>query len=183
MLNDVAEQLYLRAQSNDLLHRAQDRSEFRRLGVSGTEVYVRLLALSARTVLASSVASGRSTFGGTLPRSSTAAGSPANRSISLSVTSSPRWTFPTLDALGRPGGGEECVDLGWFTPDGALDAHRSDEIALVFPTIKHLEQLREFPSARALLAYASGRDVQPVQPRVILEGEVARIVLPGEPGY
>src|ERR1700733_13531179 len=79
--------------------------------------------------------------------------------------------------------GEECVDLGWFTPDGALDAHRSDEIALVFPTIKHLEQLREFPSARALLEYASGRDVQPVQPRVILEGEVARIVLPGEPGY
>ena len=75
------------------------------------------------------------------------------------------------------------MDLGWFTPDGALDAHRSDEIALVFPTIKHLEQLREFPSARALLAYASGRDVQPVQPRVILEGEVARIVLPGEPGY
>jgi 8-oxo-dGTP pyrophosphatase MutT (NUDIX family) len=79
--------------------------------------------------------------------------------------------------------GEECVDLGWFTPAGALDAHRSDEIALVFPTIKHLEQLREFSSARALLEYASGRDVQPVQPRVILEGEGARIVLPGEPGY
>jgi 8-oxo-dGTP pyrophosphatase MutT (NUDIX family) len=79
--------------------------------------------------------------------------------------------------------GEECVDLGWFTPAGALDAYRSDEIALVFPTIKHLEQLREFPSARALLDYARGRDVQPVQPRVILEGEVARIVLPGEPGY
>jgi hypothetical protein len=53
----------------------------------------------------------------------------------------------------------------------------------VFPTIKHLEQLREFPSAQALLDYAGGRDVQPVQPRVVLEGEVARIVLPGEPGY
>ncbi|HEY4809650.1 MAG TPA: NUDIX hydrolase [Solirubrobacteraceae bacterium] len=79
--------------------------------------------------------------------------------------------------------GEECVDLGWFTPAGALDAFRSDQISLVFPTIKHLEQLREFPSAQALLDYARGRDVQPVQPRVILEGEVARIVLPGEPGY
>jgi 8-oxo-dGTP pyrophosphatase MutT (NUDIX family) len=78
---------------------------------------------------------------------------------------------------------EECVDLGWFTPAGALDAYRADQIALVFPTIKHLEQLREFPSARALLDYARGRDVQPVQPRVVLEGEVARIVLPGEPGY
>jgi 8-oxo-dGTP pyrophosphatase MutT (NUDIX family) len=79
--------------------------------------------------------------------------------------------------------GEECVDLGWFTPAGALDAYRSDRITLVFPTIKHLEQLRDFPSTGALLEYARGRDVQPVQPRVILEGEVARIVLPGEPGY
>ncbi|HWD10331.1 MAG TPA: NUDIX hydrolase, partial [Solirubrobacteraceae bacterium] len=37
--------------------------------------------------------------------------------------------------------GEECVDLGWFTPPGALEAHADGEILLVFPTIKHLEQL------------------------------------------
>jgi 8-oxo-dGTP pyrophosphatase MutT (NUDIX family) len=79
--------------------------------------------------------------------------------------------------------GEECVDLGWFTPRAALAAHASGEIVLVFPTIKHLEQLSDFPSVEALLAYARGREVLPVQPRVVLEGEVARIVLPGEPGY
>lgn len=79
--------------------------------------------------------------------------------------------------------GEECVELGWFTPAAALEAYRSEQISLVFPTIKHLEQLREFSSVPALLDYARGRDVQPVQPRVILEGEVARILLPGEPGY
>ena len=79
--------------------------------------------------------------------------------------------------------GEECVDLAWFTPAGALEAYRAEQISLVFPTIKHLEQLGDFPSAQALLDHARGRDVQPVQPRVILEGEVARIVLPGEPGY
>jgi 8-oxo-dGTP pyrophosphatase MutT (NUDIX family) len=79
--------------------------------------------------------------------------------------------------------GEECVDLGWFTPAGALDAYKDGEIALVFPTIKHLEQLRDFSSVEEVLGYARGREVQPVQPRVILEGEVARIVLPGEPGY
>jgi 8-oxo-dGTP pyrophosphatase MutT (NUDIX family) len=79
--------------------------------------------------------------------------------------------------------GEECVDLGWFSPSGALDAYRADEIALVFPTIKHLEQLSEFSSVEELMAYAGGREVQPVQPKVLLEGEVARIVLPGEPGY
>jgi 8-oxo-dGTP pyrophosphatase MutT (NUDIX family) len=79
--------------------------------------------------------------------------------------------------------GEECVDLGWFTPQGALAAHRAEEIVLVFPTIKHLEQLSEFPSVDDLLAYARGREVVPVQPKVVLEGEIARILLPGEPGY
>ncbi|HYM53806.1 MAG TPA: NUDIX hydrolase [Solirubrobacteraceae bacterium] len=79
--------------------------------------------------------------------------------------------------------GEECVDLGWFAPRAALDAYRAGEITLVFPTIKHLEQLGEFASVHDLLAYARGRDVQPVQPKVVLEGEVARILLPGEPGY
>jgi 8-oxo-dGTP pyrophosphatase MutT (NUDIX family) len=79
--------------------------------------------------------------------------------------------------------GEECVDLGWFTPAAALDAHRDGEIQLVFPTIKHLEQLRDFSSVEEVLGYARGRDVLPVQPRVVLEGEVARILLPGEPGY
>ena len=68
-------------------------------------------------------------------------------------------------------------DLGWFTPQGALDAHAEKQIVLVFPTIKHLEQLQQFASVDALLAHARGRDVQPVEPRVVLEGEVAREVL------
>jgi 8-oxo-dGTP pyrophosphatase MutT (NUDIX family) len=79
--------------------------------------------------------------------------------------------------------GEECVDLGWFTPAAALEAHRNEQILLVFPTIKHLEQLDAFSSADELLAYARGREVRPIQPRVVLEGEVARVLLPGEPGY
>jgi 8-oxo-dGTP pyrophosphatase MutT (NUDIX family) len=79
--------------------------------------------------------------------------------------------------------GEECVDLGWFSPQAALHAHRAEEIVLVFPTIKHLEQLSEFSSVDALLAHTRGRDVRPVQPKVLVEGEVARILLPGDPGY
>jgi 8-oxo-dGTP pyrophosphatase MutT (NUDIX family) len=79
--------------------------------------------------------------------------------------------------------GEECVDLGWFTPAAALEAHRREQIVLVFPTIKHLEQLSEFEAVEELLSHARGREVQPIQPRVVLEGEVARVLLPGEPGY
>jgi 8-oxo-dGTP pyrophosphatase MutT (NUDIX family) len=79
--------------------------------------------------------------------------------------------------------GEECVDQGWFTPKGALDAYARKEIVLVFPTIKHLEQLGAFASVTALLEYARGREVLPLQPKVWFDGEVARVLLPGEPGY
>ena len=79
--------------------------------------------------------------------------------------------------------GDEIVDMAWFTPQGALDAHAAGDLALVFPTIKHLEQLAPFASANALIAYATGREVLPVEPRVLIEGEVARVLLPGEPGY
>lgn len=88
----------------------------------------------------------------------------------------PRGQEPQVD-------GEEVVDLGWFTPQAALDAHAAEQIALVFPTIKHLEQLRGFDSVEHLLDYARGRDVRLVEPKVVLEGEVARVLLPGEPGY
>jgi 8-oxo-dGTP pyrophosphatase MutT (NUDIX family) len=85
-------------------------------------------------------------------------------------------------AAPRPDGGE-TVDLGWFTPQGALEAYGRDEILLVFPTIKTLEQLAPFESATAILEWASGREVVPIEPQVVMEGEVARVVLPGEPGY
>jgi 8-oxo-dGTP pyrophosphatase MutT (NUDIX family) len=86
------------------------------------------------------------------------------------------------DAAPRIDGGE-CVDWRWSTPRAALDAHAAGELMLVFPTIKHLEQLAAFPSADALLEHARGQRVEAVEPRVVLEGEVARVLLPGDPGY
>jgi len=78
--------------------------------------------------------------------------------------------------------GGECVDLGWFAPRAALDANGT-AVELVFPTIKTLEQLEPFASAAELLGWAAGREVVPIEPQVVREGEVARVVLPGEPGY
>ncbi len=77
----------------------------------------------------------------------------------------------------------EIVDFRWYAPADALAAYRREELMLVFPTIKHLEQLSAFASAQALLDHARGREVKPVQPRVVMSGETARILLPGEPGY
>ena len=79
--------------------------------------------------------------------------------------------------------GGEVVDARWYEPSAALDARRRGELLLVFPTIKHLEQLSQFGSADDLLAHARSRTIRPVQPRVVLSGEQARVVLPGEPGY
>jgi 8-oxo-dGTP pyrophosphatase MutT (NUDIX family) len=57
--------------------------------------------------------------------------------------------------------GEECIDAGWFAPAAALAFACTDE----------------------LIFHARGREVTPVEPKVVLEGEVARVLLPGEPGY
>jgi 8-oxo-dGTP pyrophosphatase MutT (NUDIX family) len=79
--------------------------------------------------------------------------------------------------------GEECVDLRWIRPAAALEAGKTEELFLVFPTIKHLEQLAAFESVDALLEHARARQVQPVEPRVLVDGGVAQVLLPGEPGY
>jgi 8-oxo-dGTP pyrophosphatase MutT (NUDIX family) len=92
------------------------------------------------------------------------------------VTEAPTGADPRCD-------GEECVDLRWMRPVDALEAYRDGRLSLVFPTIKHLEQLAEFPSVEQALHTARGRDVQPVMPRILMEDDSAQIVLPGEPGY
>ena len=58
----------------------------------------------------------------------------------------------------------------------ALAAGGRGELKLVFPTIKHLEQIAPFASADALLAGARGRVVEPVEPTIVMEGEVARVL-------
>jgi 8-oxo-dGTP pyrophosphatase MutT (NUDIX family) len=79
--------------------------------------------------------------------------------------------------------GVEVVDAGWYAPPDALAAGRRGELFLVFPTVKQLEQLSGFASADALIAHARGREIRPIQPRVLRRGEAVTIVLPGEPGY
>jgi len=79
--------------------------------------------------------------------------------------------------------GEECVAVRWITPPAALAEWRAGKLELVFPTIKHLELLAQFDSTDALMSYARSARVEPVEPRVIVDTEGPRVVLPGEPGY
>src|SRR5919199_4234781 len=45
--------------------------------------------------------------------------------------------------------GGEVVAARWYAPADALAAWRAGELELVFPTVKHLEQLAGFPTADA----------------------------------
>jgi 8-oxo-dGTP pyrophosphatase MutT (NUDIX family) len=88
----------------------------------------------------------------------------------------PEEDVPTVDAA-------EVVDARWLRPVDALEQYARDELLLVFPTIKHLEELAKFESVDDAVANARARRVMPVQPRVLTDGGVARVVMPGEPGY
>src|SRR4051794_71889 len=79
------------------------------------------------------------------------------------------------DAEARPDG-SECVAARWLRPEDALEAHRRDELLLVFPTIKHLEELSGFDSVESALAEARQREITPIEPKVLVEDGVSRIV-------
>jgi 8-oxo-dGTP pyrophosphatase MutT (NUDIX family) len=79
--------------------------------------------------------------------------------------------------------GSECVDLRWIAPQAALDAGEQDRLELVFPTIKHLEQLAGFATVADTIEAARGREVVPIQPRIVVEDGGAKVLLPGEPGF
>jgi 8-oxo-dGTP pyrophosphatase MutT (NUDIX family) len=88
----------------------------------------------------------------------------------------PAGTEPVVD-------GEECVAAAWWRPAEALAAYQRGDLQLVFPTIKHLEQLADAASVAAILDAARAREVVPVQPRIVPGDEGARVILPGEPGF
>ncbi|MGI8411215.1 MAG: NUDIX hydrolase [Solirubrobacteraceae bacterium] len=92
------------------------------------------------------------------------------------VAAAPDGAAPKVD-------GEECVDLRWMRPADALAAGEREEMLLVFPTIQHLEQLAELTSVEHAYEVARARVVTPIQPRVIVKGDHAEVLLPGEPGY
>ncbi len=92
------------------------------------------------------------------------------------VARSPAGVRPRVD-------GEECIDVRWTAPRAAVEAYARDELPLVFPTLRHLEELSAFATVDALLDHARGREIVAVLPRVVLGEAQPRVLLPGEPGY
>jgi 8-oxo-dGTP pyrophosphatase MutT (NUDIX family) len=77
----------------------------------------------------------------------------------------------------------EITEVRWLAPREALELNARGQLSLRNPTVKNLELFDGVPTSAAALARLSERDVRPILPRVIIEGEKRRVLLPGEPGY
>jgi 8-oxo-dGTP pyrophosphatase MutT (NUDIX family) len=82
----------------------------------------------------------------------------------------------------RQVGGESDRTV-WLSPQEALDRHEAGELAMLPPTVFTLAELTSFPTVDSVLAQANERDIRPVLPRVVVTGDEAEVLLPGDPGY
>lgn len=77
----------------------------------------------------------------------------------------------------------EHTDHVWLTPRDAVRRFHGGELPMLFPTWKTLRQLAEYRGMGEAVAALSGRSVEPIQARLIVEGGKVRPVMPGDPGY
>jgi 8-oxo-dGTP pyrophosphatase MutT (NUDIX family) len=79
----------------------------------------------------------------------------------------------------------ETIEDVWVTPQEALRRHRDGEIELVFPTVRNLQAIGMFDAVGDLVdtAAAQADRVATVVPRIVVDGDGVRILVPGDPGY
>lgn len=78
---------------------------------------------------------------------------------------------------------EEVVASTWISPADAVESHRAGKLDAMFPTLKNLEAIGRFSNTAEVMAAAAAAEVPAILPRITVEGEGVRIVLPGDPGY
>jgi 8-oxo-dGTP pyrophosphatase MutT (NUDIX family) len=89
--------------------------------------------------------------------------------------------MPAAQATRDVGG--ESDRMVWLRPQTALDLHTAGELAMLPPTAFTLAELTGYAGVDEVLAAANERDIRPVLPRVVVTGEQAELLLPGDPGY
>jgi 8-oxo-dGTP pyrophosphatase MutT (NUDIX family) len=79
----------------------------------------------------------------------------------------------------------ETVASTWIRPADALARADAGELELIFPTRRSLEALTRFEHADDVVATVrEASDLPPAtQPRIVSDGNGARLLLPGDPGY
>jgi 8-oxo-dGTP pyrophosphatase MutT (NUDIX family) len=76
----------------------------------------------------------------------------------------------------------EVIDLRWFSPRAAIEAFKRGEISLRNPTVQNMK-LADAGSVKESLDTLKDREVPTIRPRVIMESDKRRVLMPGDPGY
>ena len=89
------------------------------------------------------------------------------------------------DARGQEAIADErgITEVRWLTPGEAIEANARGQLSLRNPTVKNLQLFDGAATTAAALERLNGREVRTILPRVIIEGDKRRVILPGEPGY
>jgi 8-oxo-dGTP pyrophosphatase MutT (NUDIX family) len=77
----------------------------------------------------------------------------------------------------------EMTDLKWLTPQEAVEAQGRGEITLRNPTVKNLMLFDGARDTAHALERVRDREVPTIRPRIIMEGDQRRVLMPGDPGY
>jgi 8-oxo-dGTP pyrophosphatase MutT (NUDIX family) len=77
----------------------------------------------------------------------------------------------------------EASSAGWMSPSEALAQLERGQIAMLPPTAVTLAELAEYETASAVLAAATSRAVVPITPQAVIDGEIVRLALPGDPEW
>jgi 8-oxo-dGTP pyrophosphatase MutT (NUDIX family) len=77
----------------------------------------------------------------------------------------------------------EMTDLKWLTPPEAVDAHKRGEISLRNPTVKNLLLFEGARDTAHALERLKDRVVTTIRPRIVMDGDQRKVLMPGDPGY
>jgi len=93
--------------------------------------------------------------------------------------------FAALAPPGQEASGDdfEMTDLKWLTPQEALAAQKRGDISLRNPTVKNLMLFDGARDTAHALDRLRDRVVATIRPRIVMEGDQRRILMPGDPGY
>lgn len=78
---------------------------------------------------------------------------------------------------------EEHTEFLWLRPDEALARFEEGRLRMLFPTRRTVRDLSERDSLEEALRAYRGRRVEPVRPRLLVEGDRVVPLMPGDPRY
>ncbi|MDQ1683404.1 MAG: hypothetical protein QOC82_141 [Frankiaceae bacterium] len=79
--------------------------------------------------------------------------------------------------------GGEADRVAWVRPADALAAAEAGEMGMLPPTALTLSEVGSYADVAAVLAAGDARDIKPVLPKVVIDGDDARLLLPHDEGY